>query len=342
MDQVKARQLSGVDIIVGGHDHALLGDAAAIRAVTAGPGYSGQGGQTSGPYPGEVLDRDGNRVLLVSAYEWGRWLGRLDVRFDARGRVIEGRNGSLFVDGRLIPEEPLLAAKAARYKTPIDAFANAILGRSAQPFARDPGAVAPYRPGLRTGETELGNLITDLMQKSARRSDQSVAAFTNGGGLRADLPMGQVTYGQALSVLPFGATLFVMDLTGRDVLDLMEASVDKLGGGGFLQLSAEWRVTYCPEAVGCVQALKPGGRVTEVRIGGQGVQPDAAYRLATNQYTAGGGDGYEALRQACRRPGNYCRDTGVVLLDLLAEELKTGVPLAARLEGRITRQSSQP
>jgi hypothetical protein len=44
------------------------------------------------------------------------------------------------------------------------------------------------------------------------------------------------------------------------------------------------------------------------------------------------------LKNACKRPGNYCRDTGVMLLDLLVDEFKTGTPLAARLDGRITRQ----
>jgi len=60
------------------------------------------------------------------------------------------------------------------------------------------------------------------MQNAAGLSDHTVAAFTNGGGLRADIAAGDVTYGQALSVLPFGSTLYVMGLTGQDVIDLLE------------------------------------------------------------------------------------------------------------------------
>lgn len=338
VDKHKVPALSGVDIIVSGHDHALLGDAASIATATAEGTYAGQGNHAVGPYPTELRDRDGNLVLVVSAYEWGRWLGRLDVRFDANGNVIGGNNKSLFVDARRVAEEPGLAAKVANYKAPIDAFASARIGSSAMNFPRDPGTAIPYSAGLRTGETTLGNLITDLMQAATQRSDQTVAAFTNGGGLRAEIAAGDITYGQALSVLPFGSTLFVMELTGQDLIDLLEASVGKLGDGGFLQLSGDLRITYCAVAEGCMNPLKAGGRVTSIQITRQPLELARSYRLATNNFTGGGGDGYEMLKNACKRPGNYCRDTGIVLLDLLAEELRTGRPLAASLDGRISRQ----
>jgi 5'-nucleotidase len=338
VDKNKAPALSGVDIIVSGHDHALLGDAMSIATSTADASYAGQINQIVGPYPSELHDRDGNPVLVVSAYEWGRWLGRLDVRFDANGKVIGGNNKSIFVDGRRVAEEPGISAKVALYKAPIDAFSNARIGNSGMTFPRDPGTAVPYSAGLRTGETSLGNLITDLMQAATRNSDQTVAAFTNGGGLRAEIAAGDVTYGQALSVLPFGSTLFVMELTGQDLIDLLEASTGKLGDGGFLQLSGDLRVTYCAVAESCINPLKTGGKVTSIQIGGQPVDIAKTYRLATNNFTGGGGDGYEMLKNACKRPGNFCRDTGIVLLDLLVGELKSGKPLTASLEGRITRQ----
>jgi 2',3'-cyclic-nucleotide 2'-phosphodiesterase (5'-nucleotidase family) len=190
---------------------------------------------------------------------------------------------------------------------------------------------------VRSGETVLGNLVLDLMQTAAAGSDNAVAAFSNGGGLRADIAAGDVTFGQALSVLPFGNTLFVIDLTGQDVIDLMEASVSKVGGGGFLQHSKNLRMTYCAVAEGCVNPLKAGGKVKSIQIAGQAVETGKTYRLATNNFTAGGGDGYDVLKAACQRPGNYCRDSGIVLLDLLVDRLKTGVPLSASLDGRIER-----
>lgn len=339
VDITKASQLSGVDIIVSGHDHTLLGDTAYINSRTSDTGlsYAGQGALAMGAYPNQLTNKEGDPLLVVSAYEWGRWLGRLEVGFDALGRVVGSSNKSMFVDGRTVAEDAGLAAKVASYKAPVAAFSNVQVGSSSMLFSAARGSASPFVAGVRSGETVLGNLVLDLIQTAAAGSDNAVAAFSNGGGLRADIAAGDVTFGQALSVLPFGNTLFVMDLTGQDVIDLMEASVSKVGGGGFLQHSKNLRMTYCAVAESCANPLKTGGKVTSIQIAGQAVETGKTYRLATNNFTAGGGDGYDVLKAACQRPGNYCRDTGIVLLDLLVESLKTGTPLSASLDGRIER-----
>lgn len=339
IDIQKVAELSGVDVVVSAHDHKLLGLADYINAQTSdvAKNYAGQGAQSAGDYPTLRKDRDGNDVRVVSAYEWGRWLGRLDVSFDADGKVVKASNQSKFVDGRSVPEDTALATKVTTYKAPVLAFSSVLIGSSDMAFSAARGTVLPFTAGVRTGETLLGNLILDLMQQGAKETDGAVAAFSNGGGLRADIKAGNVTFGDALAVLPFGNTLFVMDLKGQDVIDLMEASVGKVGGGGFLQHSKDLRMAYCVDATQCASPLKAGGRVTAVQIAGVAVDPTKTYRLATNNFTGGGGDGYAMLKAACERPGNYCRDTGVVLLDLLVKQLKTGTPLSAQIDGRITR-----
>lgn len=342
VDITKAKALSGVDIIVSGHDHKLLGSADFINAQTSDATltkpYAGQGSLSAGAYPTQLTNLEGDPLLVVSSSEWGRWLGRLEVGFDAHGKVVSSVNKSMFVDGRSVAEDVALKAKVDQYFAPVQAFSSVLVGQSAIAFPAERGALAPFVAGLRTGETALGNLITDLMQSTAKTSDNAVAAFSNGGGLRAAIVQGDVTFGQALSVLPFGNTLFVMDLTGQEVIDLMETSVSKLGGGGFLQLSKDLRINYCAEATNCANPLKTGGRVTSVQIAGAAVVSSKTYRLATNNFTAAGGDGYDLLKNACLRSGNYCRDTGIVLLDLLVTQLKTGTALSAQLDGRITRQ----
>lgn len=339
IDLQKVAELSGVDVVVSAHDHKLLGTPEFINAQTAdvAKSYVGQGALSAGDYPTLRKDRDGNDVRVVSAYEWGRWLGRLDVQFDADGKIVAASNQSKFVDGRTVAEDTALAAKVSAYKAPVAAFSNVLIGTSSTLFSSARGSASPFVAGVRTGETLLGNLVLDLMQQGAKETDGAVAAFSNGGGLRADIAAGDVTFGQALAVLPFGNTLFVMDLTGQDVIDLAETSVSKIGGGGFLQQSKDLRIAYCASAVGCVAPMKAGGRVTSVQIAGVPVDPAKTYRLATNNFTGAGGDGYDMLKAACLRPGNYCRDTGVVLLDLLVKQLKTGTPLSATIDGRITR-----
>jgi 5'-nucleotidase len=342
VDIAKAAELSGVDIIVSGHDHKLLGTADYINTQTSSatltPAYVGQGSLSSGAYPTQLTNRDGDAVLVVSAFEWGRWLGRVEVNFDANGKVLSGVNKSKFVDGRSVAEDSALAAKVATYYAPVQASSSVIVGTSGSAFPADRGTLTPaFTVGLRTGETTLGNLAGDLLQAAAKSTDGTVAAFTNGGGLRAAIPAGTVTFGTALSVLPFGNTLYVMDLTGQDLIDLMEASASKVGGGGFLQHSKELRMTYCADALTCTNPLKTGGKVTSVQINGVAVETSKRYRVATNNFTAGGGDGYDVLKNACLRTGNYCRDTGIVMLDLLVNQLKTNQPLSAPIDGRITR-----
>jgi len=340
VDVKKAPELSGVSIIVSGHDHTLLGTLEYINQQTSSasttPAYAGQGALSKGDYPKQLNNKDGDKILVVSAYEWGRWLGRLEVSFDANGKVLTGTNKSAFVSGTLV-EDAALKQKVADYYAPVKAQNDVVVGTSAIIFSSSRGAASPFVAGVRSGETLLGNLVSDLMQGAAKTSDNAVATFTNGGGLRADILTGNVTFGQALSVLPYGNTLFVMDLTGQDVIDLMEASASKVGGGGFLQHSKELRMSYCADAAVCTP-LKTGGRVTSIEIAGQVVSIPKTYRLATNNFTAGGGDGFTVLKNACQRPGNYCRDTGIVQLDMLVNALKSGTPITATLDGRITRQ----
>ena len=76
-DKALAAKLSGVDVIVGGHSHSLLGD------------FSSVGMTASGAYPTEVKDKDGNTVLVVQAYQWVNVLGNLNVSFDAGGKVVK-------------------------------------------------------------------------------------------------------------------------------------------------------------------------------------------------------------------------------------------------------------
>ncbi len=76
-DKALAAKLSGVDVIVGGHSHTLVGD------------FSSVGMKGAGPYPTEVKDKDGNTVLVVQAYNWVNVLGNLNVSFDGSGKVVK-------------------------------------------------------------------------------------------------------------------------------------------------------------------------------------------------------------------------------------------------------------
>lgn len=334
VDVMRASYWGGVDIIISGHDHALLGDPTTVEAVAPG-----QGATVKGPYPTVLTAADGAPVLVVSSYEWGRWLGQLKVSFNERGIVREWEGRPLFVRGcafvrgaidcsqQSAPEDPAIKAQVAAYRVPVDRFARATIGQAAMYFD---GSRAP---GLRTREMPLGNLIADTMLAAASRSDGAVAAIVNSGGIRAGLNAGAVSFENALAVLPFGNTLTVLDLNSEALIAALDHGVSQPGEGAFPQV-AGLKLVYCAAAP-CPAALRPGGRVTALTVNGVTVEANRTYRIVVNRFMTDGGDGYAILQDACARPGGYCRDTGILDLDVLVGEFSTRSPVVRRVEGRI-------
>ena len=336
VDVAHARQLRGVDVIVSGHDHALLGDPATVDAVAPG-----QGARVKGPYPTVVTAADGQPVLVVSAYEWGRWLGQLQVAFDQHGVIERWQAQPIFVRGcafvqgtvdcsqQVGPEDPTVKAEVARYREPVDRFASAHIGQAGIAFDAGNGVAS-----VRRQEMPLGNLIADVMLAAAAASDRAVAAIANGGGIRAGIAPGEVRFEQALAVLPFGNTLVTVDLSGEQLAAALDHGLTR-GGGAFPQV-AGLKLVYCA-AEPCPQALRPQGRVTQLTVDGHPVELTASYRIAVNSFMARGGDAYPVFRDACAS-GRYCRDSGVLDLDLLVQEFKNHSPVVRQVEGRIVAQ----
>jgi 5'-nucleotidase / UDP-sugar diphosphatase len=144
------------------------------------------------------------------------------------------------------------------------------------------------RPTVRTQESNFGSLIADAI-RSATDAD---IGLTNGGGIRGDrlyAPGHVLTRRDVLSELPFGNTTVLVELSGADLLAALENGVGQVedGAGRFPHVSG-MRFTY--------DAGKPAGeRVVEVLVGDQPLDPAATYRVATNDYMLGGGDGYATL-----------------------------------------------
>ncbi|MCC6135433.1 MAG: 5'-nucleotidase/apyrase family protein [Candidatus Contendobacter sp.] len=333
VDVEKAPQLQGIDLIISGHDHALLGDPAAIEAVAPG-----QGARVKGPYPTVATARDGKPVLVVSAYEWGRWLGQLKVSFDDRGVVQSWQSQPIFVRGcefangavdcrqQVVPEEPTVKAQVAAYREPVNRFAEVIIGQAGMVF--DSNRV----PGLRTQEMPLGNLVADVILQSAAQSDRAVAAIVNGGSIRAGLNPGNVSFENALGVLPFGNTVATLEVKGDTLVAALDHGLSKPTAGAFPQV-AGLKLSYCA-ALPCAAALRTDGRVTRLLINGEPVDLAATYRIAANSFIAKGGDDYTMFKEACAS-GAYCRDTGILELDLLVDEFKARSPVLRSAEGRI-------
>jgi len=195
---------------------------------------------------------------------------------------------------------------------------------------------------VRSQESPLGNLVADVMLADAKASDNTVAAsFINAGSLRNSIGEGEVTHSELLMVLPFGNTLTVLDITGRELVAALDNGFNQTNSeapGAFLSV-AGLQVTYC-DTTPCANALLDSGTVTGVTINAEAIELDKTYRVATHDYLAGGGDNFTMLEEACNR-GGYCEKTDKLLVNLLAEEFQNNSPITRNVEGRINRISNQ-
>ena len=193
--------------------------------------------------------------------------------------------------------------------------------------------------GNRDGETNLGDLITDSMVWSVKKTggvtvdEKNIVAVTNGGGIRAAIKAGDVTKKDVNTVLPFGNTIAVVYVTGAELLEALEASTycsPDSAIGGFPQVSGINYTVDASKAYDANDTTYPGStyygpktinRVTIDSINGQAFDAKATYAVITNNFLAAGGDTYYAFASASAQ-----FDTGIpldeALMDYITTELK--------------------
>jgi 5'-nucleotidase/UDP-sugar diphosphatase len=299
--------VDGIDVIVGGHSHTLLGSMEGAK----------------GDYPTVVNSPAGDTVLVVSAYEWGKYLGRLDVTFTADGKV-ESFSGQPILIDENFAEDAGIAADVAEYAAPIESLKSTVVGQAAVDLEGT-------RELVRSQETNLGNLICDAMLwKTAAEKTQ--ICFQNGGGIRASIPAGDVSMGQVLEVLPFGNLIATFGLKGSDVWAALENGVSQYEeqAGRFPQVGG-LRYTFDP-------GQPAGSRITSVEIENADgsyspIDLDAVYQIVSNDFMRQGGDGYDMF--ANNAIDAY--DAGALLADALAEYIGARSPVNPAVEGRIAQ-----
>ena len=196
----------------------------------------------------------------------------------------------------------------------------------------DPDAVTeegkPIRIVRRT-ETNLGDLCADAYRDQAGGAD---IAWINGGGIRAELKAGDLTYGDILKVHPFGNMLTVIEVTGQQVLDALEWSVHSLPGefGGFEQVSGitfevdatiESPVTTDENGMFSGVDASKERRVRNVLLGGEALDPAKTYTLASIDYQLlNKGDGY-TMFDGCTVIQESVKLDNQVLIDYIRDVL---------------------
>ena len=191
-------------------------------------------------------------------------------------------------------------------------------------------------PGNRTMETNLGDLVADSILWSITRDPSSVTvptdnivAMTNGGGIRAWLRKGDITKKDINTVQPFGNTVSVIYVTGKQILEVLEASTyltpDAVGGFpqiAGMEITIDTTKAYEPNAETYPNSTYYGpasiNRVTVNSINGKDFDPDATYAVVTNNFCAAGGDTYYAFASTTNQ-----FDTGMPLDEILMEYITT-------------------
>ena len=183
-------------------------------------------------------------------------------------------------------------------------------------------------PGVRTQETNLGDFAADAIlwfaRKNAGGDDKVDVALTNGGGIRASIEVGDISMKTMNTVFPFGNTVATIELTGQQLLEALESATYAAPKalGGFPQVAGvEFTVNTANkyengEAYGTYfRCANPGTRVTNVKVGGKDLDLAKTYVLATNDFTAVGGDTYYPFKDV----KSTMKDTGIPLDQALSD-----------------------
>ncbi len=269
-------------------------------------------------------------TIIVQAWEHAKALGVLDLT------VADGKITSF--DGRLEEIKPAAGREDRKVQRIVTYYARKVDSRLGKTVGRTEVDLDGRTEQVRSRETNLGDLVADIL----REKSSADAAIINGGGIRTSIGKGKITIKQVYAVLPFDNYLVAIRLTGRQVKQVLEHGVSSLAepAGRFPQVSG-LSFVYSRSA-------PVGERVKEVAIGGYPLDPDKEYVIATNDFLAAGGDGYQAFGDAIRAAGDYSdlggalmsqnlvyNDPGTWLRDLVIDYLNARRKITPKVEGRI-------
>lgn len=291
-DRQLASKVKGIDLVLGGHDHDPISF------------YEGS-------------------TLILKAGQDARYLGVVKLEVETRDAGKGPATTTLptewrFVTTAGVAPDPEVEAVVEGYTRRLDSDLAAVIGTTAT-------ELDSRKDVVRSREASMGNLIADALRETLKAD----VAITNGGGIRADAlhPAGsKLTRKDIFAELPFGNVGVLVEMSGQDLISTLEHGVGKVEekAGRFPQVSG-LTMTYDPKA-------PAGRRVTAVTVGGKPVDPQATYRVATNDFMLKGGDGYAAFPRA----KVIVDASGAVLLaTIVMNHVESKKTVTSAVEGRI-------
>ena len=239
--------------------------------------------------------------IVTGAASFGRLITDIDLTVSRATKDVVSATVNNTIVTRTVPRAPDMTTLLAKYVTLSAPFANRVIGRITANITRAANLA---------GESALGDVIADAQNFDAQQAGTgSQIAFMNAGGIRGDLsfpssPVGEgdgnVTYGEAFTVQPFGNSLVTMSLSGAQIDALLERQFT--GGIGILQVSGGFAYTYSASA-------PVNDKVGAITLNGMPINPMLPYRVTVNSFLADGGDNYGILTEGTSRvAGNVDTD----------------------------------
>ncbi|EAR5071090.1 bifunctional UDP-sugar hydrolase/5'-nucleotidase [Salmonella enterica] len=315
----------------GDHGSNAPGDVEMARSLPAGSLAMIVGGHSQDPVcmasenkkqvnyvPGTPCAPDKqNGIWIVQAHEWGKYVGRADFEF---------RNGEMkMVNYQLIPvnlkkkvtwdngksERVLYTPEIAenpQMLSLLTPFQNKGKAQLEVKIGSVNGLLEGDRSKVRFVQTNMGRVI--LAAQIARTGADF--GVMSGGGIHDSIEAGDITYKSVLKVQPFGNIVVYADMSGKEVVDYLTAVAQmKPDSGAYPQFAN-------------VSFVAKEGKLTDLKIKGEPVDPAKTYRMATLSFNATGGDGYPRIDN---KPGYV--NTGFIDAEVLKEFIQQNSPLDA-------------
>ncbi|MBD5357205.1 MAG: bifunctional metallophosphatase/5'-nucleotidase [Bacteroides sp.] len=254
-----------IDIIIGGHSHTLIDPAHPEK------------------YPSLIKNAEGKNVRVVQTGKGGKYLGKLTIDLDK----LRGADGTDFAY-ELIPVTDRFPSETLNkemieflkpYKLGVDSVNSRVIGQSAYNMSNS------VRVGGMPNMTAdfgywYGNHKADSLRRAGTDIPRVDMAIMNVGGIRQDMPAGDITEGQILSTYPFSNHFLIVAIKGQDIIDALSVASRKGGEA----VSGNVRVV-----------TDDSGNLIRVVIDGEEMDPEKIYYLGTIDYVAEGNDDLRTL-----------------------------------------------
>ncbi len=278
-DKILAEKVPEIDVIIGGHSHT------AVKKPFVSRKY---------------------KTIICQTNGKGRTVGYLKL-WIKNNKVVRYKNKLIPLDDKIWGVDEVVQKILKRYTEIV-----------AKELDKPVGVTEVDLKIKKDEESNLGNLITDIMRKLTNCE----IAFQNSGGIRAEISKGKITRRDIYNVLPFDNTIVTMKLSGKKIKEILEFSV--CGKTTLMQVSGI-KVKY--------DMTKPyGEKIVYILVNGQQLKEEKFYTVATNNFVAVGGDGYVMFKE-----GKDIKDTNKLLRAAVEEYIKTNSPIKIFIEGRILK-----